>query len=92
MDRYMDIDATVKAASKLLPSNPDYERYLQELLAHVSAEDRDALAQEGLTWRRASGATGHATRDAAGHRRRPPSRERSVERGFRSDPASAPAS
>jgi hypothetical protein len=49
MDRYMDIDAAVKAASKLLPSNPDYERYLQELLAHVSAEDRDALAQEGLS-------------------------------------------
>lgn len=49
MDRQMDIDAAVKAASKVLPSNPDYERYLQGLLARLSPEDRHALAQEGLS-------------------------------------------
>lgn len=49
MDRQMDIDAAVRAASKVLPSSPDYERYLQELLARLSPEERLALAQQGLS-------------------------------------------
>lgn len=49
MDRHMDIDSAIKAASKVLPSNPDYERYLQGLLARISPEDKQALALEGLS-------------------------------------------
>ncbi|HEU4356173.1 MAG TPA: hypothetical protein VFT27_11345 [Actinomycetota bacterium] len=49
MDRHLDINEAVKAASKVLPSNPDYEGYLQGLLARVSPEDRQTLALEGLS-------------------------------------------
>jgi hypothetical protein len=49
MDQRMTIDEAAKAASKVLPSNPDYSRYLQGLLARLSPEDRSHLAEEGLT-------------------------------------------
>lgn len=49
MARRMSMDEAVKAASKVLPSNPDHERYFDELLARLSAADRHALAREGLS-------------------------------------------
>lgn len=49
MGRHMSLDEVVKAASKVVPSNPDYSRYLQELLARLSPEDRSQLAEEGLS-------------------------------------------
>jgi len=74
VERYMSIDEAVKAASKVVPSNPDYSRYLQALLARLSPEDRDHLADEGLSTL-ATRLSRHRVRNARGRRTETRSRD-----------------